>query len=171
MKFHPEGEYALEWQADVQDPSLEFSLNDIYTIVHALFVSKYDDGAMRTVPLYDLASRHKYNLYRESAVTSQARTNTGAETYRDATAEIVGRSRARAKMDLVTPKSLDGVLASPFDVRANDYISFEINFGTLVELERGRFLIGHTEIDLMTGELKIEPIIPPPSIAAQLAAA
>ena len=171
VKFHPEGEYALEWQADVQDPSLEFSLNDIYTIVHALFVSKYDDGAMRTVPLYDLASRHKYNLYRESAVTSQARTNTGAETYRDATAEIVGRSRARAKMDLVTPKSLDGVLASPFDVRANDYISFEINFGTLVELERGRFLIGHTEIDLMTGELKIEPIIPPPSIAAQLAAA
>ena len=162
LLYAPEETYSMDWVGEVDDPIFETSFSSVIPRVSATFAG-VDGWKVRTPVQEERGTMYAYTA--ENAITLPAPSidYDDAVSWAQDAAELYSREQFKSSNSRVVIRRSDGGLSSPFSVRANDYVSLSPTFGFHVVGNKARFKIGRTKVDLMSGNLIVEPIIQAPS--------
>lgn len=164
LYFAPEGENSLEWAGVADTVSFETSLDDTRTEIVGVFTTP-NGHVLRTSRKEHPLAAYAYGHSSLDAISVPTTVLATADAWAENLRDEFGRVFIRADISDVRVSNHNYGFANPFSVRANDYITLSSSFASqMAELEN-RFKVGRTTLDLVNGSLKVEPIIPKPSLA------
>lgn len=170
LRFGPRGTWGRTWYVDVAEPEIERTLDALRNNVYTTYREARGD-VLRTAAAANAFSIARYGLTRTGMTNSSSTSATQAGAERDAALADTATPRPRVGLAVTTLYDAAGQRHPVFLLRANDTIVMRnLSPAMSTDIDRiRRFRVAEYEYDADSGEMRLTPEAPLPSLETMLA--